>query len=316
VSGTDELRHYDALLRGLSRERMALVEAAWAGLAATFTPAGREGCLRGLRELEAAGVTWATLVTYLNEVPRVAREVGEAAVAPLLETAFKVYAHAGQNGVEVLLRAAPLAARRLREPRRLGLFLELVAETAERAPRGVPRFLEHTGTLLDHLGLEELRSWVRLGFQSHSADPFVQESWFDLRTPESRAFLKADGGGARFTDVRKGLAHYLRALWASGTELRGFATGPSSRPWASISRTPIAAHGAVPPWLFTALPVPTRRPTWPSPVRHRNAAGSNPSRSCWSGCWRTRASRHWPVAKCPDCGDCGWASTRPGPAVP
>jgi hypothetical protein len=232
VSGTDELRHYDALLRGLPRERMALVEAAWTGLAVTFTPGGREACLRGLRELEAAGVTWATLVTYLNEVPRVAREVGEAALAPLLHTAFKVYAHAGQNAVEVLLRAAPLAARRLREPRRLGLFLELVAETAARAPRGVPRFLEHTGTLLDHLGLEDLRSWVRLGFQSHSADPFAQESWFDLRTPESRAFLKADGGGARFTDVRKGLAYTLRALWASGTELRGFATGlQQSRPF-------------------------------------------------------------------------------------
>ena len=109
----DELRHYDALLRGLPRERLALIEAAWKGLVATFSPGGREACLRGLRELEAAGVTWATLVTYLNEVQRVAREVGEAALAPLLEVAFTVYAHAGQNGVEALLRAAPLAARRL-----------------------------------------------------------------------------------------------------------------------------------------------------------------------------------------------------------
>ncbi|MBI1397691.1 MAG: VWA domain-containing protein [Betaproteobacteria bacterium] len=234
-----DLEAYGSLTEGMSREHLELVRAAWPDARAVFGPSGLDAYLRAVRALESIGVTWSTIVTYLREAPRVAREAGEPAVRRLNETALSVYGYTNQATMEGLLTAAPVAARRLREPRAFAAFLALVSELAERAPRGLPAMLRHVNTLLDHLRVEDLRKWALLGIQAHSRDLFAQESYFDLKTPEARAFLRADSGGVQFTDVRKRLGLYLRALWGRGSELRGFpVTLQQSRPFI----TPLGIH--------------------------------------------------------------------------
>jgi nitric oxide reductase NorD protein len=216
-----ELDDYRDLLAGLGREQLELVRAAWPDARACLGPRGRESYLRAVRSLESIGVTWASIVTFLREAPRVARELGAQAMDGLMETALAVYGYSNQATMEALFAAAPVAARRLREPRRFAEFLGVVQSIAEKAPQGVKPLLGHLDLLLASLSVSDLRTWALMGVQAHARDPFAQESWFDLRTPESRFFLRAEGG-VQFSDLRRRLVLGLRALWNEGTELRPF----------------------------------------------------------------------------------------------
>ena len=216
-----ELDDYHDLLEGLGREHLELVRAAWPEARAALGPRALGDYLRAVRSLESIGVTWATIVTYLREAPRVAREVGADAVAGLVETALTVYGYSSQAVMDALFAAAPVAARRLREPRRFAAFLEVVAEIAQKAPPGLKPMLGHLDLLLANLTVSDLRTWALMGVQAHARDPFAQEGWFDLRTPDARFFLRAEGG-VQFSDLRRRLALGLRALWNEGTELKPF----------------------------------------------------------------------------------------------
>lgn len=216
-----ELEDYRELLAGLSREHLELVRAAWPEARAALGPRGLDAYLRAVRSFEAIGVTWAAIVTFLREAPRVAREVGADALADLVESSLAVYGYSSQAAMEALFAAAPAAARRLREPRRFAEFLGLVREVAEKAPSGLRAMLGHIDVLLANLSVNELRTWALMGVQAHARDLFAQENWFDLRTPESRFFLRAEGG-VRFEDLRRRLALGLRALWNEGAELKPF----------------------------------------------------------------------------------------------
>jgi nitric oxide reductase activation protein len=232
ASTNHDLAEYASLLEGLSRDHLELIRAAWPDAQRAFTRDGLGTYLRAVRSLESIGVTWSAIVTFLREAPRLAREVGERSVEGMLETALAVYGFTSQGVMDAFFAACPLAGRRLREPRQFAAFLKLVTEIAERAPRGVGPMLVHVDTLLEHLTVIDLRTWALLGIQSHSRDPFAQENYFGLETPESRAFLRADSGGVLFNDVRRRMGLYLRALWGKGRELRPFpATLQANRPY-------------------------------------------------------------------------------------
>lgn len=232
MSRTD-LDQFPSQLDGLGREHLQLVRAAWPDAQRAFSPDGLGMYLRTVRQLEAIGVTWATIVTWLRQAPRLASQVGEAMVPPLLDTALAVYGYTSQPVMESLFEVAEPAARRLREPRQFTAFLRLVADIAERAPRGIGPMLRHTDELLAHLSVGDLRTWALLGIQSHARDPQAQEKYFDLATPDSRRLLRSDSGGLAFTDVRRRLVLYLRVLWDSGRELRPFpsASLQATRPY-------------------------------------------------------------------------------------
>lgn len=232
MTANRDLGAFSSLTEGISRDHLALLEAAWSDASTAFSAQGLEDYLRAVRGFESIGVTWSAIVTYLREAPRVAREIGEAAVCRLTDAGLIVYGHTNQAVMDALFCAAPGAARRLREPRQFESFLALVEELAGRAPRGVGPMLRHVDMLLEHLNVDDLRRWALLGVQAHSRDLLEQESYFDLGTPESRAFLRADSGGVMFADMRRRLGLYLRALWGTGAELRAFpVTLQQSRPF-------------------------------------------------------------------------------------
>ena len=227
-----DLEHFQSQLADMSRDHLELVRAAWPDAQRAFSADGLGVYLHAVRQLDAIGVTWAAIVTWLRQAPRLASQVGEAMVPPLLETALTVYGYTSQPVMESLFEVAALAARRLREPRQFAAFLRLVADIAERAPGGIGPMLRHTDELLAHLSVGDLRTWALLGIQAHARDRHAQESYFDLATPEARGFLRADSGGVAFADVRRRLVLYLRVLWNSGSELRAFpASLQATRPY-------------------------------------------------------------------------------------
>ena len=226
------LESFREVTAGMPRERLQVLEDAWPLAKQTFSAEGLERYLRAVRSFESIGVTWAAIVSFLAHAPRVAREVGEPAVAQLVDTAIAVYGHTDQAAVDALFAAAPEVAKRVREPVRFARVLETVKDVAQRAPSGLVPMLRHVATVLDQLSAEEFRTWALLGIQAQARDPEAQRRYFDLSVPEARAFLSADTGGVMFVDVRKRLAHYLRALWGRGTEMRAFsASMQQSRPY-------------------------------------------------------------------------------------
>lgn len=239
ASPSQDLDSYQDLIADLSRDHVELVRQAWPEARRSFTPEGLVNYLKAVRQLESIGVTWSAIVNYLREAPRLAREVGSGSVDHMFRAALKIYGYTNQAVMDDLFTATPVAARKLREPKQLTMFLDVVAEIAERAPRGVSPMLKHTGVLLEHLNVQEFRNWALLGIQSYSGDLFAQEHYFNLETPEARAFLRMEASGVLFSDVRKRLSWYVRALWNKGTELRAFAaTLQANRPYI----TPLGIH--------------------------------------------------------------------------
>jgi hypothetical protein len=221
-----------AFVAGMPRERREVVEAAWPAAAETFSPAGLDAYVSALRTLEAMGLPWAVLIAFLSGAPRLARQIGEPAVSQVVDAAIAIYATTDAATVDALFSAAPAAARRVRDPAAFQRVLATIREVAQKAPTGTAPMLRHLDMLLDALRPEDFRTWALLGIQAQARDPEAQRRYFDLVSPESKTFLAADGGGVLFVDVRKRLSHYVRALWARGTELRAFpASLAQNRPY-------------------------------------------------------------------------------------
>ncbi len=76
MSDADDLDRYADLVAGMPRERLALLRAGWPEARKVFSDEGLVRYLRAIRNLEAAGVTWSTVVTFLREAPRLAQHLG------------------------------------------------------------------------------------------------------------------------------------------------------------------------------------------------------------------------------------------------
>lgn len=211
---------YDEHLERFSPELREALEATLHEAARTMSPAAFQRYLEGAGGLADLGRGDELLVTYLQEMPLVARELGDEAVTESVLAAMKLASMTSGEVIALFFSSLPSAAVRLGDMDLFRAYLEFLHQLAARAPRGLRPMLGVVGELLSKLTLGGLRRWAFFGAEAYRTDFKNQLAYFSLQTPDSQAVLQKEHRGTLFVDHQRKLSAYLRALWGRDFWLR------------------------------------------------------------------------------------------------
>jgi hypothetical protein len=211
------------------------VEASWLEAQRIMSPQGLENYLVGIKAMCTLGKGQDLVLTYVQEMPVVAKEVGEDIVPDTIEAIMKLSSLTSGAVITLILANLPLAATRLGDAELLRGYLKLLHQLAGKAPRGLRPMMESLSELLSKLTLGGLRRWAMWGAQAYQRDIEGQGSYFGLLTETSKSLLQRERRGTLFVDNHRKLNFYLRALWARAFFMRptadDFETRQGSRPY-------------------------------------------------------------------------------------
>lgn len=209
-----KLEDYAELLEDLSEHSRSALDANWHEATKVFSPRGLDNYLKGTSAIRGLGRGDSLVETWIEEAPRVAKEVGEDVVGDLATSALMLASKTSGAVIELLLATAPVAANRLGDAQLFLNYLQFVNTLIAQAPRGVRPMLDKLEVLFQHLTLGGLRRWALWGAHAHRTNYEEQIKYFGLETKESLAMLQKERKGTLLVDVQRRINMYLRALWA------------------------------------------------------------------------------------------------------
>ena len=201
-------------------EHRQALESSYHEAARVMSPRGLQNYVEGIRAMRNMGRGEDLVLTYIQEMPGVAREVGEDIVPDIVTSLMKLASHTSGTVITLMMSNMPLAARRLGDVEVMRAYLKLLHQLAGRAPRGLRPMMENLDELLSKLTLGGLRRWVQWGMQAHQRDLEGQMAYFGLKTESARAVLQKERRGTLFIDNQRKLNFYLRALWGRAFFMR------------------------------------------------------------------------------------------------
>ncbi len=214
---------YVSCLNAGDHQHIEALESSYHEAARVMSPRGLQNYLEGMRAMCTMGRGQDLVLTYIQEIPGVAKEVGEDIIPDLVESMMKLTSHTSGSVITLILANMPLAAQRLGDADVVRSYLKLLHQLAGKAPRGMRPMVENLDELLSKLTLGGLRRWAMWGAQAHQRDLDGQMAYFSLRSGASRSVLQNERRGTLFVDNQRKLNFYLRALWA-----RAFYVRPTS----------------------------------------------------------------------------------------
>ncbi len=196
------------------------LESSYQDAARVMSPQGLDHYLTGMKAMCTLNKGEDLILTYVQEMPSVAKELGEDIVPDIVSALMKLSSHTSGTVVTLIMANMPLAASRLGDAEVMRGYLNLLHQLAGKAPRGLRPMMENMDELLAKLTLGGLRRWALWGAQAHARDLDGQMAYFGLKTESSRAVLQKERRGTLFVDNQRKLNFYLRALWARAFFMR------------------------------------------------------------------------------------------------
>jgi len=217
---TIDLQEYRPLLEEAAPEVRETFEASFAEAAHVMSATGLKNYLEGAKALCELGRGTDLVVSYLDAMPAVAKEVGEEVVPECVTAALKLASMVSGAVIAELFSSMPVAARRFGDAELVRSYLGLIHSLSAKVPRGLRPMLEHLDMLLSKLTLGGLRRWANWGAQAHGRDFAAQTQYFALESADSQSVLQNERRGLLFVDLHRRLNFYLRALWGRDFFLR------------------------------------------------------------------------------------------------
>jgi hypothetical protein len=230
-----KLEDYAELLEDLTPHTRGALEATWHDATKVFSPRGLDNYLKGVSAIRGLGRGDSLVETWIENAPRVAKEVGEDVVADLATASLMLASKTSGAVIELLLATAPTAANRLGDAQLFLNYLQFINTLIAQAPRGVRPMLDKLEVLFQQLTLGGLRRWALWGAHAHRTNYEEQIRYFSLESKESIAMLQKERKGTLLVDVQRRINMYLRALWARDFFMRptsgDFETREGYRPY-------------------------------------------------------------------------------------
>jgi len=214
------LEEYQELLNDLPSESQEVLRAAWNEAARVFSARGLDNFLKGALALHNLGRGEELVVTFIQEMPQVARAIGEDVLPDVVNFLLSMASKTSGQVLTLIVGTAPLAAERLGDEELFRNYLNVLSIMLVQAPRGLRPMLENLDRLLTQLTLGGLRRWVQWGAQAYKADFDGQSRYFSLQSPDALSVLQSERKGTLFVDVQRRLNIYLRAMWGRDFFLR------------------------------------------------------------------------------------------------
>lgn len=208
-----KLEDYEQQLEDTAPEVRDVLKATFSEASHVMSPAGLQEYLEGAKGLCSLGRGNDLVISYLQNMPMVAKECGEDVITDCITAAMKLSSMTSGEVISLMFNSLPTASRRLGDAELLRGYLTLIHQLASTASRGVRPMLNHIDELLSKLTLSGLRRWANFGAQAYRRDYNNLTSYFNLESQDSRAVLQKERRGTLFIDVQRKLNFYLRALW-------------------------------------------------------------------------------------------------------
>lgn len=215
-----KLEDYENYLEGIAPEIRRVLEDTFAEAAHVMSPASLQTYLEGAKALAGLGRGKDLVISYLQEMPIVAKECGEDIIGDCITAAMKLSSMTSGEVISLLFTSLPTASRRLGDAELLRGYLTLMHQLASTASRGLRPMLSHMDELLSKLTLSGLRRWSQFGAQAYRRDFKNLTLYFNLESQDSLAVLQRERRGTLFIDTQRKLNFYLRALWGRDFFLR------------------------------------------------------------------------------------------------
>jgi len=215
-----KLEDYEELLAEVAPEIRGVMEATFQEASRVMSPSGLQEYMDGAKSLSNLGRGSSVVISYLQEMPLVAKECGEDVIGDCLTAAMKLSSMTSAEVVALLFASMPTAARNLGDAELFRGYLTLIHQLASTASRGVRPMLNHIDELLSKLTLSGLRRWAQFGSQAYRRDFDNLTAYFNLESADSRAVLQKERRGILFIKTQRKLNFYLRALWGRDFFLR------------------------------------------------------------------------------------------------
>jgi len=215
-----DLHEHAEILEHLAPEVHGVLEATFHEAARVMSSGALQNYLEGAKALSGLGRGNDLVITYLQEMPLVVKEVGDEAIKDSVLAAMKLSSMTSGEVIGLFFAALPTAARRLGDLSLLRAYLQFLHQLAARAPRGLRPMLGILDELLAKLSLGGLRRWAMFGADAYRTDFKNQLAYFALQTADSQAMLQKERKGTLFVDHQRKLVAYLRALWGRDFWLR------------------------------------------------------------------------------------------------
>ncbi len=223
------LKDYAELIDDLPENYRQLLEAEWHEAARILSPRGLDNWLKSALALHRMGRGGDIVAAWIEEIPAVAREVGEDVIPDFAQQCLQFASRTSGAVIELVIATSPTAARRLGDPELFRAYLQLLNVLLGQAARGLRPMLEHLDQLLGVLTLGGLRRWALWGAQAHRTNFDEQVRYFGLESEESKAMLQKERKGTLFVDIHRRIGMYLRALWGRDFFMRPTAGDFESR---------------------------------------------------------------------------------------
>ncbi len=190
-----------------------VLETSYAEAARVMSPNGLANYLEGVKAMCGLGRGEDLILSYIESIPRVAKEVGEDVISDIVHSVMAISSHTSGSVIALILTNLPLAAQRFGDADQVHNYLSLLHQLTGKAPRALRPMMENLTELLSKLTLGGLRRWAMWGAQAHARDLDGQMAYFALQSDSSRAVLQKERRGTLFIDNQRKLNFYLRALW-------------------------------------------------------------------------------------------------------
>ena len=214
------IEEYREILEDLPHDAHEVLTAAWHEAARVFSSRGLDNYLKGAVALHHLGRGEDLVVTYIQEMPEVARAIGEDVLPDVVNFLLGMASKTSGQVLTLIVATAPLAAQRLGDEQLFRAYLSVLQLMLSQAPRGLRPMLENLDRLLSQLTLGGLRRWLVFGAQAYKADFEGQIKYFSLQSADALSVLQAERKGTLFVDVQRRLNIYLRAMWGRDFFLR------------------------------------------------------------------------------------------------
>jgi nitric oxide reductase NorD protein len=203
---------------------------------AILSAEGLDDYLREARYLGRMGRGVEPVLIFLQDWPRVAQEVGEDSLSPVMAAVRVMTKSPNGKAIAPFLQTLPGVVRRLPTQAQLQGYLDISLMLMERtsssihgnhktyASPSLDLFFEKSAQLLELLSLQGLSNWVNYGIRNYSHHPEQQRGYFSLSSADSRAVLQRERHGTLLMDHIRPLDLYLRALWQDGDVLVPYST--------------------------------------------------------------------------------------------
>jgi len=215
-----KLEDYEEFLTEAAPEIRDVLESTFQEASRVMSPTGLQEYMDGAKSLCNLGRGAGVVISYLQEMPQVAKECGEDVISDCLTAAMKLSSMTSAEVVTLLFASMPTAARNLGDAELFRGYLTLIHQLASTASRGVRPMLNHIDELLSKLTLSGLRRWCNFGSQAYRRDFNNLTAYFNLESADSRAMLQKERRGILFIKTQRKLNFYLRALWGRDFFLR------------------------------------------------------------------------------------------------